>query len=231
MPNIILTETELQVIHDWERSRAGQFLLEGNQKNVDIVIPIARSKVGGITSRNLDEAVQISLPSLTFMPGHEPAVIKQHIAQKAKDAADKVQAKADADALEAVRKREAKTRAGINSDQRKITTELDRVDRDKAAAAQMVAPTGVNHPAFIQKNAEAKAQFEDLVSRGPLTYRCNREDRAKTEERRGELLSIQVWARQNDKNGKPVLIYSEMVKQAEERIRQFEQQDSRREMS
>src|SRR5712692_1433105 len=110
MPNIILTETELQVIHDWERSRAGQFLLEGNQKNVEVVIPIARSKVGGITSRNLDEAVQISLPSLTFIPGCEPEVIKQRIA---KAVADKAQQKKDADELERKRKREAEVKAGI----------------------------------------------------------------------------------------------------------------------
>ncbi len=226
--SLILTEAELQVVLDWERARASQYRLDDNPKNVEVVIPIARSKVGGITLRNLDEAVQISLPSLTFIPGCEPEVIKQRIA---KAVADQAQQKKDADELERKRKRDAEVKAGVGPNQGKIRTEFDRVGDKAAAAAQMVAPTGVNHPAFIQKNAEDKVRFEDLISRGPITYSCNKENRAKTEERRAELLAIQVWARQNDRNGKPVLIYSEMVKLAEERIRRFEQEDSRREMS
>src|SRR6266849_2432508 len=236
---IILTEAETQVVVAWEKDRANQFLLDDNQKNVDLILPLARSKVGGITPRNLDEAVKISLYSLTFMPGREPAVIKQQIAQKAKDAADKAQAEHDKKELERElekkRKRDAEVTANVGPNQSKIKTEFDRYEAKAAADTQTVALTGVNHPAFIQQNLEAKAQFEDLVSRGPITYRNNREDRAKTEERRAELQGLTQFNRfvaaQRDRKGQQVLIYSKMVEEAQQIVARFEQEDSRREMS
>jgi len=223
-----ITDTELKTISDWQNARASQFLLDDSQRNVDIVIPICRSK-GGINPRSLDEAVQISLRSLSYMPGHEPAIIKQELAQKAKDAADKVQADRDKIELEKKRKRDAEVLAG-RTPHGKIKTEFDRLEANKAVDTQTVPLTGVNHPKFIQQNLEAKAQFEDLVSRGPITYRNNREDRAKTEERRAELQAIRIVAAQKDKNGLPVLIYSKMVEKAQQVVARFEQEDSRREM-
>ncbi len=195
--SLILTEAELQVVLAWERSRASQYRLDDNPKNVELIIPVSRSKAGGITPRNLDEAVQISLPSLTFMPGHEPEVVKRRIA---KAAADQAQQKKDANELERKRKRDAEVKAGVGPNQ-----------------------------------LEAKAQFEDLVSRGPITYRNNREDRAKTEERRAELQGLTQFNRfvaaQRDRKGQQVLIYSKMVEEAQQIVARFEQEDSRREMS
>jgi len=48
--------------------------------------------VKGRLPQSLDAAVQMTLSVLKFMPGREPAVIKQHLAEKAKAEADKVQA-------------------------------------------------------------------------------------------------------------------------------------------
>jgi len=228
--SLILTEAELQVVLAWERSRASQYRLDDNPKNVELIIPVSRSKAGGITPRNLDEAVQISLPSLTFMPGHEPEVVKRRIA---KAAADQAQQKKDANELERKRKRDAEVKAGVGPNQSKIKTESDRYEAKAAADTQTVALTGVNHPAFIQQNLEAKAQFEDLVSRGPITYRNNREDRAKTEERRAELQGLTQFNRfvaaQRDRKGQQVLIYSKLVEEAQQIVARFEQEDSLRE--
>lgn len=224
----IWTDAELQTISNWENKLPYKFDLASVNDNCDIVLGTAWNKFGKITPETLEAAVAISFRSLKFMPGQEHPVIKQELA---KAAADKAQQKKDADELERKRKREAEVRAGIGPNQGKIRTEFDRAGDKAATDVQTVALTGVNHPKFIKQNLEAKAQFEDLVSRGPITYRNNREDRSKTEERRSELQGIQVWARQDDKNGKPVLIYSEMVKRAEEIIKRFESEDARRQMS
>jgi hypothetical protein len=216
-----ITDTELKTISDWQNARASQFLLDDSQRNVDIVIPICRSK-GGINPRSLDEAVQISLRSLSYMPGHEPAIIKQELAEKAQSERDKTE-------LEKKRKRDAEVLAG-RTPQRNVKTEFDRLEANKATETQTVPLVGVDSPKFIHQNLEAKATFEDLCARGPITYRNNREDRAKSEERRAELQAIRIVAAQKDKNGLPVLIYSKMVEKAQQIVARFEQEDSRREM-
>jgi len=90
-----LTETDLQVMIDWERSRAASYRLSDKPDNVDIVVGFIRSKFGKITQEGLDAAVATNFRSLDYMPGFEHPVVKQQIAQKAKDAADKAQAERD----------------------------------------------------------------------------------------------------------------------------------------
>src|SRR5260370_42163148 len=92
----ILTNEDLKVILDWQNSRSAQYVLDESQGNVDVVIPLARAKgFGRITPVSLDAAVAASFRSLSYMPGHEHPVIKEELAQKAKDAADKAQAERD----------------------------------------------------------------------------------------------------------------------------------------
>jgi hypothetical protein len=104
-----------------------------------------------------------------------------------------------------------------------------RVEKEQAQV--VLAANDVNSPVFQSRNAEAKAKFEDLVERGPITYRRNREDRGMTIARREILQKIRVIARQRDADGAEVPLYENMVRLAEEQIRKFEAQDSRREMS
>ena len=103
--------------------------------------------------------------------------------------------------------------------------------REEKVQAVQLAANDVNSPQFQQRNYEARLRFEDLVERGPISYRHNREDRGLTAARREILLKIKVVARQRDSEGMQVLLYENMVKQAEEQIRKFEAENSRREMS
>jgi len=89
-----ITNEELQVILSWQESRAADFVLDDSQHNVDLIIPLLRAR-GRITPESLDAAVQMTLPALNFKPGREPAVIKQHLAEKAKAETDKIQADKD----------------------------------------------------------------------------------------------------------------------------------------
>src|SRR5216683_2897030 len=101
MSNINLTNEDLKVILDWQNARSAQYMLDESQENVDIVIPLARSQGSGrITLASLDAAVASSFRSLRYMPGREHPTVRQELAQKAKDAADKAQAERDKTELE-----------------------------------------------------------------------------------------------------------------------------------
>jgi hypothetical protein len=102
---------------------------------------------------------------------------------------------------------------------------------EKAKVVQLAA-NDVNSPVFQQRNHEARLRFEDLLERGPISYRGgSRLDRGLTAARREILKKIRVIARQRDAEGAEVALYENMVTQAEEQIRKFEQADSKREMS
>src|SRR5258708_356409 len=129
-----LTETDLQVMIDWERSRAASYRLSGKQDNVDIVVGFIRSKFGKITPEGLDAAVATNFRSLDYMPGQEHPVLRAELAQKAKDAADKAQADRDKIELEKRRKRDDQIKAGIQPSQSRIRTEFDRDDASQKRA-------------------------------------------------------------------------------------------------
>src|SRR5216684_1010712 len=89
-----ITNEELQVILNWQESRAADYMLDDSQHNVDLIIPLLRAR-GRITPESLDAAVQMTLPALNFKPGREPVVIRQQLAERAKAEADKIQADKD----------------------------------------------------------------------------------------------------------------------------------------
>jgi hypothetical protein len=208
MPNIILTEAELQTILDWEHSRASQFRLDGSQENVDVVLPLARNKgFGKITPASLDAAVAISFRSLKYMPSQEHPCIKQQLAEKAQSERDKLE-------LERKRKRDAEVKACIGPNQSRIRTELDRVDDDKAAEVSKNAEAQQTRRA-----QEAQLEFKEEFERIANTYTVNRGSRvdyAKTQERREALRQI-TTIRQNG-----VIRYDKMVAVAQEMVKKFE---------
>jgi hypothetical protein len=101
---------------------------------------------------------------------------------------------------------------------------------EKAQVVQLAA-TDVNSPIFQQRNAEAKERFEDLVQRGPITYRFGGIDRGRTAARRELLQKIRIVARQKDSEGAEVPVYEQMCQKVEEQVRKFEAEDARREIS
>jgi hypothetical protein len=103
--------------------------------------------------------------------------------------------------------------------------------REEKAKVVQLAANDVNSPIFQHRNAEAKAQFEDLCERGPISYRHGRIDRSLTAARREKLVAIRVIAAQRDKEGQQVPIYSKMVEEAQRLVGVFESENSRREMS
>jgi hypothetical protein len=103
--------------------------------------------------------------------------------------------------------------------------------REEKAKVVQLAANDVNSPIFQYRNAEAKAQFEDLCERGPISYRHGRIDRGLTEARREKLVAIRVIAAQRDKEGQQVPIYSKMLEEAQRLVGVFESENSRREMS
>ena len=95
----------------------------------------------------------------------------------------------------------------------------------------VLAANDVNSPIFKEKNQKAQARFEEICLHGPVTYRQGKEDRGKTASRREELMAIRVVSRQQNKKGEHVPLYEEMVKLAEAKVRQFEADDTKRQMS
>ena len=208
----ILTEQELQVILGWERDRASQFLLDGSQENVDVVLPAARNKgFGKITPESLDAAVAISFRSLKYFPGHEHPVIKQELA---KAAADKVQDEKN----KRIKKKEFANAWGIHRGSDR--TELDQ-DDDRQARAR-AEKKAAEKEAFKKTQLQAKAEFEKICDQYIVTRASGRTDHSKTEERRDLLRQIKVT-----KKNENVILYTEMVRLANEALRGFEREDSK----
>jgi hypothetical protein len=102
---------------------------------------------------------------------------------------------------------------------------------EKQTEVVRLAANDVNSPVFQQRNAEAKALFEDLCERGPISYRRGRIDRGLTAARREKLVAIRVIAAQLDSEGQQVPIYSKMLEEAQRQVSIFESENSRREQS
>jgi hypothetical protein len=147
----MFTQEQLNTITAWEaRLNQASIIFDPNcPGNVSIVLGyIANNLRGDISENNLNIAMRACHAALRFLPGHEPH--DPHADAKAK-------ADADARSLEAARQREAKTRAGINSDQTQIRTELDRYELNKPKLAAnsdelaKIALKDLTNDAFLQE--------------------------------------------------------------------------------
>jgi hypothetical protein len=201
-----LNQDHLAIIDAWEKQFPGKFTAD--QGNVDLILGYIRNKCDGIVSvENLNTAARACHSVLRFVPGHEPPDPRADV---------KVKLKADADELEKKRQRELRLRAGLNVDQSKITTEFDRGESQKPDPAKAADAR------IVMEQLAAKRDFEQICN-GYAVIRNGRKDYAKTEARQKLLRQISV------KRG-DVLLYTVMVKRAEEMLRQFEVEDSRRTM-
>jgi len=115
-------EQMMSAIKSWESklNQAGIIFDPNYPGNVSIVLGYIANNLGGdISENNLTVAARACHAALRYLPGYESP--DPHADAKAK-------AEEDARALEAARQRDAKTRAGIGTDQTQITTEFDRCD-------------------------------------------------------------------------------------------------------
>jgi hypothetical protein len=214
----IVTNEDLKVILDWQNARSAQYMLDESQENVDVVIPLARSKGSGkISLESLDAAIAISFRSLKYMRGQEHPVIKQELAQKAKDAAEKAQAERDKIELNKKRQRDREVLAGQSP--KNVRTEMDRFDKN-VQDAQAKKDAGKKAP-LTDEELEAKAEVERISSTYTVT-RVGRTDHSKSAERREQLR--QIIARKRD--GSPD--YVATLAKANEMLVRFENEDSRR---
>lgn len=204
----ILTEGEIKIVGKWEGELPYKFELY-NTDNADTVIGTAWSKFGKITPETLDAAVAITCRSLKYIPGFEHPVIKAEIEKQ----------KADADALEATRKREAKVRAGLNVDQRKVRTEFDR-DEGSQERARNLKEASEKKATDALENA-AKAEVEKVCSQYIVSSNGERMDHSRTAERRQLLKDTKAF-----KNGK--VSWTETLKLLNKCLRGFEREDSKR---
>ncbi len=82
---------------------------------------------------------------------------------------------------------------------------------------------GVDAPGFKAKNEALKRKFEDLIQNGCLTTTfTGKVDTARTAHKREALSKIKVVAKQRDAEGNEVLLYENMVLQAEDLIGRWE---------
>jgi len=224
-----ITNEELQVILHWQQSRAAVHLLDDSQHNVDVVIPLARSK-GKITPESLDAAVAISFRSLKYMTGHEHPVIKQELAEKAKAEADKAQT----DREKRDRDRQQKN---ANPPPRR-DPRLDRYqDQEAEQKAAEDAANDVNNEVFKRRNEIAKVEFDRICTEYSYTLPSGRTNWTISYERRELLKGIRV-TRGKDAKGDTVHLYIDgpngelgMLRLAKEALRGFERENSRRGMA
>lgn len=197
----------------------------GVEKNIEpmAALLLAARNSGGtannrLTLESLYKVFRVLGGTLEYEPGYEPHGVKEALAAKAQGVKDREE-------VEKRRRLQIKDLAG----DLRPKMEFDRIDEARAAAVAKNPKnvTGVNAPSFIEKNAKARAEFDDLVQRGSITYRFNREDRAKTQERREILRRIRVVAQMKDAKGNEVPIYSAMIEKAKELIARWETADSR----
>jgi hypothetical protein len=161
-----LTDRDFEIVNNWEANLPYRFDRTdrvAGERNFDVVMGVIHSRfAGNINETTLNAAVALVLPLLTFEKGFEHPIVKKQLEKKAQADA---KAEADARALEAARQREAKTRAGINSDQTQITTELDRCEE-------------LNKPRLAEgSNEMAAIAFQDLKDDETMAEVASRIDR------------------------------------------------------
>ncbi|SRR5713226_1388614 len=152
-----IREQTISAIKSWESklNQAGIIFDPNYPGNVSIVLGYISNNLGGdVTENNLTVAARACHAALRFLPGHEPPDPRADAKAKAED---------DARSLERARQRDAKTRAGIGTDQTAITTEFDRCD---------------NKPRLAEgSNEMAAIAFQDLKDNETMAEVASRIDR------------------------------------------------------
>ncbi len=215
-----LTETDLQVMIDWERSRAASYRLSDKQDNVDIVVGFIRSRFGKITPESLDAAVATNFRSLDYMTGQEHPVLRAELAQKAKDAADKAQAERDKIELDKKRKLHDQIKAGIQPNQSKIKTEFDRDEGTQKRAQD--AREAAEKAAFKQVEDASREEVERLRDGYMVSHNGGQTNWARTSERRDLLKATRV----SKKDG--TILWTETLRLIKNCLHGFEIEDSKR---
>lgn len=224
----MILEEEVQIVIRWEKSRESKFALDNSQKNVDVLIPLARSLgKGQITPESLDAAVELTLHSLSFMPGYEPAVIKQ---QRQKAVADQAQLLADKERLEKIEKENRirnKQLSGITKSPLLRAKEEMAQARAEYEAKAKAEYDDINGESFQKRQKTAKIEFERIYNDYTKGHSSGRINHPLTQERREGLRGIRVVSNVKDAKGNEVVLYDKMLELALEALRAFDREDQK----